>query len=131
MKTLHGFSLIELMLVVAIIGILTAIAIPSYQNYAAHARFSEVIAATAPYKTAIALALQTGAALEELSNGEHGIPDAPSATKNLAGLKVENGIVTATATGLVNNTTYILKPNTDGSRWTVSGSCVKAGFCEG
>jgi type IV pilus assembly protein PilA len=131
MKSQIGFSLIELMLVVAIIGILTAIAIPSYQNYAEQARFSEVIAATAPYKTAVALALQTGASLAELSNGEHGIPAVPSATKNLAALKVENGIVTATASELVNNTTYILKPNTDGSRWTVSGTCVKAGFCEG
>lgn len=131
MQSQTGFSLIELMLVVAIIGILTAIAVPSYQSYAAHARFSEVIAATAPYKTAIALALQTGAVPSELSNGEHGIPPEPSATKNLAALKVENGIVTATATALVNNTTYILKPNADGSRWAVSGTCVKAGFCEG
>lgn len=124
-----GFSLIELMIVVAIIGILAVIAIPSYQNYTQRARFSEVIAATAPFKTAVSLALQEGEELSDLKNGAHGIPNSPAATKNLTDVKVENGIITATATAVASGDTYILKPNADGSVWTVDGTCLAAGLC--
>ncbi len=126
----HGFSLIELMMVVAIIGILATIAIPSYQHYALRARFSEVIAATSPFKTAVSLALQEGAALNELTNENQGIPAVPPATKNLASIKVDNGVITSTATPLASGSTYILTPNPDGSAWTVAGTCIKAGLCE-
>src|SRR3990167_8251575 len=115
-----GFSLIELMIVVAIIGILSVIAIPSYQTYTARARFSEVISATEIFKIAVLLGIQEGASLKELSNGMHGIPEEPKSTKNLAGIKVENGTITATGTDIVGNNTYILKPNTDGGSFTVS-----------
>lgn len=132
MKSLcYGFSLIELMIVVAIIGILSAIAIPSYHNYTLRARFTEIIAATSPYKTAVSLALQEGASLSELNNGENGIPAAPSATKNLASLKVNKGVITATSNKNMGNITYILKPNNDGSAWTIEGTCLEAGLCNG
>lgn len=124
-----GFSLIELMIVVAIIGILATIAIPSYQAYTKRARFAEVIAATEPFKISISLALQEGAALNEITHGINGIPLPPKSTKNLESIKVENGVITATATKLIDNATYILKPNADGSIWSVSGSCVKSGLC--
>lgn len=124
-----GFSLIELMIVVAIIGILSVIAIPSYQTYTQRARFSEVVAATEPFKTAIALALQQGTSAEELFNNTNGIPAEPSPTKNLENLKVENGIIIATSTKIAGSATLILSPSTDGSVWTISGTCVKSGLC--
>jgi prepilin-type N-terminal cleavage/methylation domain-containing protein len=124
-----GFSLIELMIVVAIIGILAVMAVPSYQTYTRKARFAEVMTIAETYKIAVALALQTGATPNELSNGTHGIPSTPVATHNLANLVVDNGIITATASALATNATYILKPNSDGSSWSVSGSCVKLGYC--
>lgn len=127
----HGFSLIELMIVVSLIGILAAMAVPSYQQYAKRARFAEVISITEVYKTAVTLALQEGASLDELSNGMHGIPDDFKSTKHVHNLKVERGTITALATSLLDNVTYVLKPNSDGSVWSISGSCMKKGYCHG
>lgn len=52
-KVQQGFTLIELMIVVAIIGILAAIAIPAYQDYTVRAKMSEALAAASPAKTSV------------------------------------------------------------------------------
>ncbi|MGL5948074.1 MAG: pilin [Aeromonas sp.] len=58
-----GFTLIELMIVVAIVAILAAIALPAYQSYTVRAKQSEIIATTGPAKTAIEICVQTDVAL--------------------------------------------------------------------
>lgn len=57
-KVQQGFTLIELMIVVAIIGILAAIAIPQYQDYTTRAKLSKALAAVASVKTAVAVSIQ-------------------------------------------------------------------------
>lgn len=61
MKSMQkGFTLIELMIVVAIIGILAAVALPAYQDYTARAKVSEVVLAASTCRTAVSEASQTG-----------------------------------------------------------------------
>ncbi|WMJ05434.1 pilin [Aeromonas veronii] len=59
MKKQSGFTLIELMIVVAIVAILAAVALPAYQTYTEKAKFSEVIAVTGPAKTAYEICVQS------------------------------------------------------------------------
>tara|TARA_R110000868_G_scaffold113997_1_gene305808 strand:+ start:480 stop:881 length:402 start_codon:yes stop_codon:yes gene_type:complete len=124
-----GFSLIELMIVVSIIGILAMMAMPSYQHYTQRARFAEVITTANVYKTAVALALQEGDAMEEITDGQAGIPAKPKHSKNLAELSVTRGVITAVGTEAAGHATYILKPSRDGSLWAVGGTCLKVGLC--
>ncbi|MEZ6938075.1 prepilin-type N-terminal cleavage/methylation domain-containing protein [Aeromonas sp. S12(2024)] len=60
MKKQSGFTLIELMIVVAIVAILAAVALPAYQNYTKKAKMTELVAATGALKTAVEICVQTG-----------------------------------------------------------------------
>jgi len=124
-----AFTLMELMIVMAIMSILAAIAIPTYRHYTERARFTGVIVAAEPYRTAVSLALQAGEAKDDLNTGDNGIPDAPQSDNNLASLTVDKGVIHAEASKAAGSYTYILTPNTDGSEWKTSGTCVKAGLC--
>ena len=93
MKRLQkGFTLIELMIVVAIIGILAAVALPAYQDYTVRAKVSELILAAGAQKTSIAEFAQTN---NTLTSAGQGLTFAPLTGKLVAGSNVTaNGTIT-------------------------------------
>ena len=94
-----GFTLIELMIVVAIIGILAAVAIPAYSDYTMKAKVANIQAAADSLKTAVALCAQeAGGALADCDNGSGGIPAATAftKTKEVDSATVTNGVIVLT-----------------------------------
>jgi type IV pilus assembly protein PilA len=98
-KVQQGFTLIELMIVVAIIGILAAIAIPAYQDYTIRAQVSEGINLASGAKAAIAEYFMDKGALP-LNNAEAGLEAAANITGNYASnVNVAAGVVTVIYSG--------------------------------
>ena len=109
----QGFTLIELMIVVAIIGILAAVALPAYQDYTKKANFAEVNAIAAAYQTAVALCFQETDSTGTLcTSGTNGIP-VTQVTKHVGAVAVAaGGIITVTPTTTTNTgATLILTPS--------------------
>lgn len=96
-----GFTLIELMIVVAIIGILAAVAIPQYQDYTIKAKVGNALTAADSLKTAVALCAQeAGGVLDSCTDGASSIPTF-TATKEVASATVTKGVIALTlATGI-------------------------------
>ena len=103
----QGFTLIELMIVVAIIGILAAVALPAYQDYTQRARASEVVLAASSARTCVTEIVQ--------SNGPSNLNscDSTTPTRYVQNVTVNatSGVITATGQNFPDTVTVTLRPN--------------------
>jgi type IV pilus assembly protein PilA len=128
------------MVVLTILGILTAIAVPTYHSYIKRARYAEIINALAPYKTGVSLCYQTEGDLKDCNAGTNSIPKEISAENNedlplIKNISVSKGIIKATPKtkqGFNAKDTYQLAPTiTDQAIvWKSSGGAIEAGYAK-
>ena len=119
-----GFTLIELMIVVAIIGILAAVALPAYQDYTVRAKVTEVILAASGGKTQVAEWYQTKSAFPSAAS----LVLNSQTSKFVASVSQTLGVITATASAVepkISGSTIVMTPTDAGGgvlNWTCSGT---------
>ncbi len=132
----QGFTLIELMIVVAIIGILAAIALPAYQDYTTRAKVQEGVSLSASARTALGIECSEGNISASTDNTSLGLPAAGDYADNsqyvqqieAAGVDASSATVTIDYEAIGNQITagddviYTGACDATGMNWTITGS---------
>ena len=150
-----GFTLVELLIVIAIIGVLLAAGIPSYQQYVMSARFTEIKRVAAPFKLAMEAAVMLGKVngssdqdiINALNGGSFGIPDDIAAydSEYVSSITTASGVITVTAKNFpehiaagsptykltaksINNLGHIIYDTSAND--SARGTCYSVGLCD-
>ncbi|EKS7793515.1 prepilin peptidase-dependent pilin [Edwardsiella piscicida] len=112
MSSQHGFTLLELMIVIAIIAILGAIAVPAYQRYLQKAAMTDVLQAVTPYRTEVELCALEQGSLSACSEAQLGLAAFPPSTY-VSTLSVDAGIISLSGQQTLAGLRVTLTPTLD------------------
>lgn len=107
-----GFTLFELMIAIAVIAILTAIGIPTYQGYVQKAVMTDMLQSMVPYKIAVEMCAIEHGDFTNCNNGSNGIPTTKS-TNYVTSINVAAGVITLTGKNSLSGLTTTLTPTMD------------------
>lgn len=116
-----GFTLIELMVVIAIVAILSAVGIPSYQSYISKAALTDMLQTFSHYRNEVELCALTQGGLESCSSGSHNISSAIT-TRYISEMNVAGGIIALAGRESLHGLIVVFTPHWQGMdgtlRWT-------------
>jgi type IV pilus assembly protein PilA len=137
-NTLIGFTLMEVMMVVAIVGILAAVALPSYQTYADRAAYADVVSAAVPARAEVDICVQTrGAGQCAAIPAQPGWSVSDLVSQVAIGVDEGEFLVTVTPSavraGIASVDTYVLRgvPQGGSLQWSLdeASGCLAVGLC--
>ena len=117
-----GFTLIELMIVVAIVGILAALAIPAYQDYTVRARVAEALGFASAAKNSVSETMISNGGTAPADEAATGYTS-PGPTDNVASVTIEDGVITVTTTEVAGDGTFTFTPTYSAATGEITWAC--------